>query len=128
MVSGRVLGVIGCLLTAAGACWAQSATLTEPIAAGDCFHVQMEMKLTGQMRVSKAGDALSLKMEAEANHELRERVALVGRRPFDTTSVLRRSSAARRGRDAAEAGVGHLSRLLALGFRWLCRTPPETTS
>jgi len=77
MVSGRVLGVIGCLLTAAGACWAQSATLTEPIAAGDCFHVQMEMKLTGQMRVSKAGDALSLKMEAEANHELRERVLIL---------------------------------------------------
>ena len=48
MVSGRVLGVIGCLLCAAAPCWAQSAALTEPIAAGDCFQVQIDMKLTGE--------------------------------------------------------------------------------
>ncbi len=77
MLSGRVLGVIGCLLTTATLCLAQSATLTEPIAAGDCFHVQIDMKLTGDMRVIKAGDPVVLNMQAEGSHDLRERVMLL---------------------------------------------------
>lgn len=74
MQSGQVLKVIGCLLVAAAPCWAQSASLTEPIAAGDCFAVQIDMKLSGQMRLIKGSDPVTLSLEAKASHELRERV------------------------------------------------------
>ncbi len=74
MVLGRVLGVVGSLLALAAPCWAQSAVLTEPIAAGDCFQVQIDMKLTGEMSIVKGNDPLTLKMEAEGSHDLHERV------------------------------------------------------
>jgi len=78
MVSWRVLGTIGCLLLAAGHGWAQSATLAEPIAAGDCFEIKLNMKLTGEMRFLKLGDTITLKMEASGNHQLHECVLQMG--------------------------------------------------
>ncbi len=74
MGSGRVLGLIGCLLSVAAPCWAQSVALTEPIAVGDCFAVQIRMHLSGEMRIIKAAEPVPLTMSADARHEVRERV------------------------------------------------------
>lgn len=74
MVPWRVLGTIGCLLVSSAPGWAQSVNLKETLNAGDCFHVQLDMKLTGEMRVQKQGDWVNLKMDASAIHDLQERI------------------------------------------------------
>jgi hypothetical protein len=78
MLSRRVLGAIGCLLATVGHCWAQSATLVEPVVAGECYQIKLDMKLTGEMRGLNQDGAPPLKMEAAGTHEVRERIMAVG--------------------------------------------------
>jgi hypothetical protein len=62
--------------TASG--WTQTYSLTEEVKAGDCFHLQINMRLTGEMRVHKDGMIAPLKLEANAIHSYPERVLVVG--------------------------------------------------
>src|SRR5271165_5549202 len=78
MRSWRILGTIGCLLVTAAHGWTQSATLAEKVAVGDCFENNLEMKLTGTMRIQKQDDPITLKMEASGSHQLHECIMHVG--------------------------------------------------
>jgi hypothetical protein len=62
----------------AGAGRAQTCNLTEAVAAGDCFRIKLETKLTGEMRFQKAAGSVPLKEEMTARHEYPERVLQVG--------------------------------------------------
>ncbi len=57
---------------------AQTCNLAEPVKAGDCFRIKLDMKLTGEMRIQKASGTVPLKLEASASHEYPERVLQVG--------------------------------------------------
>jgi hypothetical protein len=78
MFASRVLGTIGLLLAAVPAGWGQTCSLQEPIQAGDCFHIQIDMKLSGEMRIRKDDKTVPLKLEATANHEYPERLLALG--------------------------------------------------
>jgi hypothetical protein len=77
MSAWRVLGTMGLLLAAAPAAWAQSCTLRETPQPGDCFQIQLDMKLSGEMRIHKDDKMDSLKLEATAVHEYPERILAV---------------------------------------------------
>jgi hypothetical protein len=74
MAAWRIVGVWFLTLAAVHPVVAQTYSLAETAQAGDCFHIQLEMKLTGEMRVHKDGQVLPLKMEANAHHEFPERI------------------------------------------------------
>jgi hypothetical protein len=78
MGAWRVLGIMGLLLTATPFGWAQSCTLLESHQPGECFQIQLDMKLSGEMRIRKEGKIEPLKLEAAAVHEYPERVLVVG--------------------------------------------------
>jgi hypothetical protein len=77
MAAGRVLGVVGLLLAVTPAGWGQTCTLTENVQAGDCFSIQLDMKLAGEMRIRKNNQTIPLKLEAAATHEYAERILAV---------------------------------------------------
>lgn len=79
MSAWRVVGTIGLLVAATPLSWAQNCTLSETPKAGDCFKIQLEMKLSGEMRIRKDDKTVPLKQEASAVHEYTERVLVVGR-------------------------------------------------
>ncbi|HTU21306.1 MAG TPA: hypothetical protein VMG10_24850, partial [Gemmataceae bacterium] len=79
MSAWRVLGTMGLLLAAAPAGWTQTCPLTETPQAGECFKIQLNMKLSGEMRVRKDDKTVPLKLEADAVHEYPERILIVGR-------------------------------------------------
>jgi hypothetical protein len=74
MAAWRIVGVSFLILAAVRPAIAQSYSLAETAQAGDCFRIQLDMKLTGEMHVHKDGKLLPLKMEASAVHEFPERV------------------------------------------------------
>jgi hypothetical protein len=78
MFAWRTLGAVGLLLAAAVAGRAQTYILAEPVKAGDCFRVQLEMKLAGEMRIQKESQLKSIKLEASASHDYPERVLALG--------------------------------------------------
>jgi hypothetical protein len=73
MAAWRSLGTIVVALTVGRAAWAQTYTLSETAQTGDCFRIHIDMTLAGEMRVTKEGQPLSLKLEATATHEFPER-------------------------------------------------------
>ncbi|HWG43830.1 MAG TPA: hypothetical protein VN688_13720 [Gemmataceae bacterium] len=77
MGAGRFLGVMGLLVAVTPAGWAQTCTLAETMQASDCFKIQLEMKLSGEMRIRKDDKTIPLKLEAVANHEYPERILAV---------------------------------------------------
>ena len=77
MTAWRIVGTVACLALAAAA-RAETYPLNETVQSGDCFAVRLEMKLAGQMKVLRNGEATSLKLEATATHEFPERVLAVG--------------------------------------------------
>jgi hypothetical protein len=79
MNAWRVLGAVGCLLATWAPGWGQTWELTEPVQAGDCFQVQVTMKLKGEMRISQNGTQTPLSLEAEGSHTYPERVMVVGK-------------------------------------------------
>src|SRR5438105_4078901 len=74
MAIWRNLGVTVVFIGCVGAAQAQTYSLTETPQAGQCFRLQLEMKLTGEIKVSKDGKRIPLKLEAAAAHEFAERV------------------------------------------------------
>src|SRR6516164_1095076 len=78
MFAWQVVAGVGLLLAVATAGQAQSVTLAEPVKAGDCFRLQLDMKLAGEMRIQKEGQVKAIKLEASASHEYPERVLALG--------------------------------------------------
>src|SRR5262245_25935446 len=75
----RMRAGVGLVLVLAAAAPAQEVTLAEPLKAGDCFKVDLDMKLAGQMRFQRDGKVTPLKLTAQANHVFPERVLSVGK-------------------------------------------------
>lgn len=73
----RVLGTLGLLLAAAPFGWAQNCTLVETNHPGECFKIQLDMKLSGEIRIRKDDKTDSIKLEASAAHEYPERILTV---------------------------------------------------
>ena len=65
------------LLAGNAAARCQTYLLAEPAQAGDCFHVTLDMKLTGEIRVRKGADPLKLNLSAAGSHEFSERTLAV---------------------------------------------------
>ncbi len=78
MAAWRTLAGVAVLLAAAAAGRAQNYPLAEPLKPGDCFRVRLEMKLTGELKVSRDGKTIPLPLTASAAHEFPERVLSVG--------------------------------------------------
>ncbi|HXG10039.1 MAG TPA: hypothetical protein VNK04_09635 [Gemmataceae bacterium] len=79
MPIGCALGVILALLAGAGGASAQPKyLLAETVKEGDCFHVQIDLTLQGELRISRDGKPTSLKLTAAVSHEFSERVLHVG--------------------------------------------------
>jgi hypothetical protein len=78
MRAWRVLGTVAGLLLLTPSGWGQSGSLAEPLKADDCFKVELEMKLTGELRIVQPEGARKLKLEASANHVFPERVLALG--------------------------------------------------
>ena len=70
----RILGTLVVSLAVVRVGWAQTYLLSETSQAGDCFRIHLDMTLSGEMRVSKEGKPVSLKLEATATHEFPERI------------------------------------------------------
>ncbi len=79
MRSVRTLAAVALLLAAVPPAAAKSYTLAEPLKAGDCFRVRLNMKLTGEMRFQREGKVLPVGLSATAEHEFPERVLAVGK-------------------------------------------------
>jgi hypothetical protein len=77
MRAPRALGTVALFLAAAAA-RAETYPINETAQAGDCFHVRLDLKLSGELRVYKGGEPLPLKLEAVAAHEYPERVLSAG--------------------------------------------------
>lgn len=82
MKAWRVLGTMGLLLAATPAGWAQTCTLTETPQSGECFKIQLDMKLSGEMRIRKEDKIGLLELVAAASHEYPERILVVGKDGF----------------------------------------------
>src|SRR5215813_768244 len=78
MAVWRTLGTLVIVLASVRTALAQSYKLSESVQAGDCFRVQLGMKLTGEIKVTRDGKLVPLKQEATATHEFSERVLAVG--------------------------------------------------
>jgi hypothetical protein len=77
MGAWRVLGTMGLLLAAAPFGWTQTCTLAETNKPGECFKVQINMKLSGELRIRKDDKNEPLKLEGSAVHEYPERILAV---------------------------------------------------
>ena len=55
MAAWRTLGVVVALLAAADMAHAESYPLAEAVQAGDCFRIQLEMSLSGEIKVTRDG-------------------------------------------------------------------------
>jgi hypothetical protein len=73
---GVLVGAAMVLATASSG-RAQTYTLAETAHAGDCFRIQLDMKLSGEMRIQRDGKVIPLPEEATAVHEFVERVLRV---------------------------------------------------
>jgi hypothetical protein len=73
----RVLGTMGLLLAMTPLGWAQTCTLAETSQPGECFQIQLNMKLSGEIQMRKDDKVGPLKLEATAVHEYPERVLAV---------------------------------------------------
>src|SRR5207253_1693803 len=58
---------------------AETYSLAETVQPGDCFRVQLDMNLNGDMRVQRLDKSESLKLQAVATHEYPERILSVGK-------------------------------------------------
>jgi hypothetical protein len=77
MAAWRILAVLAGLSLSAGLASAQTYSLAEELKPGDCFHVRMDMSLTGELRVSRDGKLVPLRETASATHDFGERILSV---------------------------------------------------
>jgi hypothetical protein len=82
MAAWRTLAAWVGLVLSAGVASAQTYTLAEEVKSGDCFHIQMEMTLAGEMRVNRDGKQVPLRESASASHDFYERVLIVDKLGF----------------------------------------------
>src|SRR5437588_12933615 len=78
MFARRVFVAAAVLLAAASAVRCETYLLAEAVKAGDCFHVTLDMKLTGEIRVRKDDGVVKLALTANASHAFPERVLAAG--------------------------------------------------
>jgi hypothetical protein len=78
MVAWRTLGSVVVLLAGAGLAAAQPYTLAEPVQAGDCCKLRLEMALSGELKVNRDGKVVPIDLTAAATHDFAERVLAVG--------------------------------------------------
>ena len=78
MFARRVFTAAVVLLAAASVVRCETYLLAEPAQPGDCFHVAIDMKLTGEIHVHKGDDVAKLKLAANASHDFQERVLTAG--------------------------------------------------
>jgi hypothetical protein len=79
MAAWRSLGSVVVLLAVARLAAAQTYPLAEPVQAGDCCKLHLEMTLTGELKVVRDGKPVPLKLTASARHDFAERVLDVGK-------------------------------------------------
>jgi hypothetical protein len=79
MSAWRVLIVAAGLLGLVPASRAETYPLAEPVQPGDCFRIQLDMNLNGEMRIQKRDQAGTLKLQAAGTHEYPERILSVGK-------------------------------------------------
>jgi hypothetical protein len=78
MAALRILGTFIVALGIIRSSRAQNYELMENPKAGDCRQIQLEMHLSGEMRVTKDSKPMPLKMAADASHAFTERVLVCG--------------------------------------------------
>ena len=78
MTAWRIVASVGMLLTAARMAAAETYPLVEVPQAGECFQVQLNMTLAGQIRVFRDSKQVPLKLEATGSHAFVERVLVAG--------------------------------------------------
>jgi hypothetical protein len=66
------------LLAAVPAAWGQTAFLAETVKAGDCFRYQLDMKLSGELKVKAEGKNAPIQLTATASHSFPERALTIG--------------------------------------------------
>lgn len=77
MVPWRLLASAAILSIATQTSRAQTYSLMETPKVGDCFHIHLEMKLQGEIRVSAEGKPTTIPLEAHAEHDFPERFLAV---------------------------------------------------
>ena len=82
MVAWRFSGAVAVLFFITTLGHAQPYTLAETSKAGDCFRYQLNLKLTGQLKVVKEGKTVPLTLKADAAHVFPERVMVVSEAGF----------------------------------------------
>jgi hypothetical protein len=78
MAGWRILGSVVVTLIGIGLANAQTYELAEAPKVGDCLKIDLAMKLTGEMQITREGKSLPLKIEASAAHAFPERILAVG--------------------------------------------------
>jgi hypothetical protein len=78
MLISRVHLAIAVALSVGSTAFAQSCTLAEPVRAGDCFRIGLQMTLKGELHIQKDSGPLSLPLEAVGTHNFDERILAVG--------------------------------------------------
>src|ERR1700730_8136971 len=78
MATWRMLGSFLVSIAFARTGWAQTYLLSETSHAGDCFHLQLELTVTGEMRIQRQGGVVPLKHELSATHDFSERFLNIG--------------------------------------------------
>jgi hypothetical protein len=86
MSASRWLGVLVGLVMSAPIAQAQTYVLAENNRPGDCFRVRLEMKLQGEMRVTRNGRQVPLKLQALSGHDFWERTLSVGKESYPDKS------------------------------------------
>ena len=74
MAFWRNLGSVVLVLAITSSGRSQSYTLAETLKEGDCYRFHLDMSLSGEIRVSREGKMVSIKLGAGASHEFPERV------------------------------------------------------
>ncbi|HVS36323.1 MAG TPA: hypothetical protein VMS17_12205 [Gemmataceae bacterium] len=74
MFARRMFAAAAVLLAAGSAVRSETFVLAEPVQAGDCFHVAIDMKLTGEIRVHQNDNSVKLPLTTAAAHDFQERV------------------------------------------------------
>jgi hypothetical protein len=88
MASWKKCAILAIVLAAAPGATAQPQyTLKEEIRVGDCFQIQLAMKLSGEWHVPKEDKTVPLKLSAAAAHAFAERCLCVGTTGLPTRTV-----------------------------------------
>jgi hypothetical protein len=75
----QVIVAVGLIALIPASSSAETFPLAETVQPGDCFRVQLDMKLNGELRVPKGDGMGKLELKAVATHEYPERVLSVGK-------------------------------------------------